>query len=68
MIGLAPPCRGARVFALATFKPALNFSQRMCATQLAEQHGNELTPTRQPLAAVLCLGFFDEALEVGARN
>ena len=25
-------------------------------------------PSRQPLAAVLCLGFFDEALEVDARN
>ena len=55
-------------FALATLQPAFDFPQRMCPAQLAEQHANELAPTRQPLTAVLRSRLFDHALEVGARN
>ena len=54
--------------ALTALQPAFDFPQRVGATQLAEQHGDELAPARQPFAAVLRLGIFDEALEVGARN
>jgi hypothetical protein len=55
-------------FAFAALQPAFDLPQRMGAAQLAEQHGDKLTPARQPLAAVLCPRFLHDALEVGARN
>jgi hypothetical protein len=54
--------------AFAALEAAFDFPQGVRPTQLAKQHGDELAPARQPLAAVLRLRLFDESLEVGARN
>ena len=55
-------------FALTTLQPALDLPQGVGATQLAEQHADELAPARQTLAPVLRSRFPHHALEVGARN
>ena len=52
----------------ATLQSAFNLSQRVSAAQLAEQHGDKLVPTRQPLAAAFRLRCFDEAFKVGSWN
>jgi hypothetical protein len=54
--------------AFTALEAPFDLPQGVRAAQLAEQHGDELTPARQPLGAVLCPGFLDDALEVGARN
>ena len=63
-------CLDAQVgeLAFATLQPALDLPQGMGPSQLAEQHADKLTPTRQPLAAELRSRFLDHALEVGSRN
>ena len=47
---------------------AANFAQRLGASQLAEQHGDELSPTAE--AARMPFGFVlpDRGFKAGARN
>jgi hypothetical protein len=54
--------------ALAAPQTALDLSERMRPSELAEQHPDELTPARQALAAILGTGRFYQAFELNARN
>ena len=54
--------------ALATRQSTANLTQRMRPTQLAIQHGHELTPTGETSRVPLCLMLLDRFLEVSPRK
>jgi hypothetical protein len=54
--------------AFAAPQAPFDLTQAVGAAQLAEHHGHELTPARQPLRSTFGAGFLDHALELDARN
>ena len=57
-----------RELALAARQAAADLAQRVRATQLAEQHGNELAPTGEPTRMTLGLCRHDGPLKLRTRK
>jgi hypothetical protein len=54
--------------ALAALQSTFDFPQGVGPAKLAEQHADNLAPTRHALAAIVGSRLLDDALEIGARG
>jgi hypothetical protein len=62
--------RNAQMFQLplTASKPPSNLTEGMSPTQLAEEHGYKLVPTREPFGMTFCLGDRNQFLELKSRK
>jgi len=62
--------RNAQMFqlSLAASKASGNLTEGMGPTQLAEEHGYKLGPTREPFGMTFCLGNRNQLLELQSRK